>query len=335
MKYRFNSIVATLFFIPLFLLIHCSFGEKNKDPEWPDEAKRITIKSTLDGNLQNALFYVPPEEKERAVPLLVALHTWSNDWLQPNIEFYDLCKERGWIMIHPNFRGPNNTPDGCGSPKAVQDIVDAVSFVVREYNVDESRIYLSGQSGGGHMSLLMAGKHPEIWAGVSSWVPITDLTAWYHESLERANRYAPYIEASCGGVPGSSDLVDEQYRSRSPINFLHKAEAVPIDINAGIHDGHTGSVPISHSLHAFNVLAKINGHKEKYLDKKLIESFVNDEAVPEELRGERIDDATYDKKVLFRREAGPVRVTIFEGGHEIIYRAAFDWLSRQRKSDKT
>ena len=333
MKYRFKSIVSSLFFIPIIFLMYCGSGEEKTDADWPDAVKRITIKSTLDGNLQDALFYVPPEEKERAVPLVVALHTWSNDYLQPNIEYYNLCKERGWIMIHPDFRGPNKTPDGCGSPKAVQDIVDAVSFVVRESNVDESRIYLAGGSGGGYMSLLMAGKHPEIWAGVSAWVPITDLTAWYHESMERGNGYADNIKASCGGVPGSTDIVDEQYRNRSPVYFLPRAGGVSIDINAGIHDGHTGSVPISHSLYAFNVLAQTNGLKEKSIDKKLIESFVHDEAVPEELRGERVGDAVYDNKVLFRREAGPVRITIFEGGHDIIYRAAFDWLSRQRKKE--
>ena len=181
------------------------------------------------------------------------------------------------------------------------------------------------------MSLLMAGKHPEIWAGVSAWVPITDLTAWYNQSRERGNGYADNISASCGGVPGSSDKVDEQYGDRSPVYFLPGAGGVSIDINAGIHDGHTGPVPISHSLYAFNILARTNGLKEKSIDRKLIESFVKDEAVPDKLRSERVDDAVYEKKVLFRREAGPVRITIFEGGHDIIYPAAFDWLSRQRK----
>ena len=45
----------------------------------------------------------------------------------------------------------------------------------------------------------------------------------------------------------------------------------------------------------------------------------------------KVDDKTYDKKALFRRTANPVRVTIFEGGHEILYSPAFEWLGKQKK----
>ena len=49
--------------------------------------------------------------------------------------------------------------------------------------------------------------------------------------------------------------MDAEYRKRPPLTHLDKAASVSIDINAGITDGHKGSVPISHSLRAFNVLA--------------------------------------------------------------------------------
>ena len=88
---------------------------------------------------------------------------------------------------------------------------------------------------------------------------------------------------------------------------------------------------LSHSLYAFNVLAKTNGFEEKMIDRNLIESFVINDAIPEELREERINDASYTREILFRREAGPVRITIFEGGHDILYKPTFEWLSRQSK----
>jgi len=37
-------------------------------------------------------------------------------------------------------------------------------------------------------------------------------------------------------------------------------------------------------------------------------------------------------KVLFRRAAGPARITIFEGGHEMDVQAALDWLAGQAKA---
>ena len=53
---------------------------------------------------------------------------------------------------------------------------------------------------------------------------------------------------------------------------------------------------------------------------------------PAELAAEREDDPDYgEKAVLFRRTAGPSRVTIFAGGHEGIAQAAVNWLARQRK----
>ena len=34
---------------------------------------------------------------------------------------------------------------------------------------------------------------------------------------------------------------------------------------------------------------------------------------------------------IFRRASGNTRVTIFEGGHEIVHQAALNWLAKQRK----
>jgi len=303
--------------------------------KWPDEVKYIKIKSSLDGVEQEAMFYVTPageKKSDKVVPLVVALHTWSSDYAQiDGIEYYKRCKDRGWILIHPDFRGPNKNPDACGSPKAVQDVLDAVDYAISNANVDKSRIYLVGASGGGYMSLLMAGKSPGIWAGVSAWVPISDLTAWYYECKDRNLKYADEIIESCGGVPESSDEVALQYENRSPVNFLSNAAGLPVDINAGIHDGHTGSVPISHSLNAFNILAEVNGLSKKVISKDLIESFVENEAVPEKLKKEKSEDRSYSKEVLFRRTANPARVTIFDGGHECLHDAAFEWLNRQKK----
>ncbi len=116
------------------------------------------------------MFYAPGSET--AVPLIVALHTWSGDYKQGYhgaIEKW--CIANGWAYIHPNFRGPNNRPEATGSELVVKDIVSAVEYVKGVTKIDESAIYLVGASGGGYTSLLMAGRHPEIWAGVSADSP--------------------------------------------------------------------------------------------------------------------------------------------------------------------
>jgi len=56
-------------------------------------------------------------------------------------------------------------------------VFDAVAWMKKNYNIDDKRIYLTGSSGGGHMTLQMVGNHPELWAAASAWVGISDLRA--------------------------------------------------------------------------------------------------------------------------------------------------------------
>ncbi|MHC4482293.1 MAG: alpha/beta hydrolase family protein, partial [Planctomycetota bacterium] len=127
--------------------------------------------------------------------------------------------------------------------------------------------------------------------------------------------------------PGTSAEVDLQYTKRSPITYLEKAKGLPLDINAGIKDGHTGSVPVSHSLIAFNLVAL----ERDRISEEDIQFLTERAGVPPHLK-KPLSDATYGKKVpLFRKNSGKARVTIFDGGHEIIYEAALTWLSKQKK----
>ncbi|MHC4572600.1 MAG: alpha/beta hydrolase family protein [Planctomycetota bacterium] len=299
----------------------------NDELAWPGEVKEIRYFSSADASLQPALFYAP-RTTEEAVPLLVALHTWSGNYKQRmSVPYARWCIEKRWVFIHPHFRGPNWTKEATGSELVVADIVSAVDYARAHAKVDADRIYLVGASGGGYTSLLMAGRAPHIWAGVSAWVPISDLRAWYHECEKAGRRYANHIVKSCGGPPGTSAEVDLEYKKRSPITYLKKAKGLPLDINAGIKDGHTGSVPISHSLRAFNLVA---AEKDRICEGD-VRYFVEKAQVPPRLK-EKLSDPAYGEKVpLFRRVSGKARVTIFDGGHEIIYEAALTWLSKQRK----
>jgi len=225
------TVTATATLLACAALASAQQGTATADAAKAKEAARmaeaakytVTITSSKDASAQQALLYVPPEaapdQKGRAAPLLVALHTWSADYTQC-VEYLLQVRQRGWALVAPNFRGPNQRPDACVSSLAIQDVLDAVEHAGKHARVDESRIYLMGYSGGGHMALMMAAAAPRTWAGASAGVPITDLAAW----------------------------------------------------------------------HAENVAA-----------------------------------------VLFRRVAGPVRVTIFEGGHGCEIPASLHWLSRQRR----
>ncbi len=294
------------------------------------DRRLVRVTSSIDGTEQPCYVILPAgfDPEGAAVPLLVSLHTWSGDVKQRDPAMEAEADRRGWICLCPNFRGVNDSPDACGSPKAQQDILDAVDWARKTYPVDPTRIYLTGASGGGHMAMLMAGRYPDRWSAVSAWVGISDLAAW-HDRHARG-RYGAMLRRCCGGAPGASEAVDEQYRLRSPKTWLHRAVDVPLDLAAGVHDGHTGSVPIRHTLDAFNLVARAQG-LPGVTEKEIAELSRPEGRLESPRPGDQPDDPSFGRAIYLRRTAGKARVTIFEGGHERIAAAAAEWLSRQAR----
>ena len=190
------------------------------------------------------------------------------------------------------------------------------------------RVYLAGTSGGGHMSMLMAGHHPNRFSAVSAWVGISDLAEWYrfHVKDGKPQRYAQMILSSLGGAPGVDAARDADYRDRSPLFHLHRVGDLPIELLSGIRDGHTGSVPPSHTLRAFNVIAKAHGTEQITDDE--IESLATRGGTMPALSTEK---AAAKREVFLHRSSGNARVTIFDGGHEGLPGPACDWLAKQQR----
>ena len=263
-------------------------------------------------------------------PLVVCLHTWSADQTQKSFDRYAaLAADRNWHAIFPNFRGPNWQADGCGSDLVVSDLEDAVEFVKSTCAVDPARVYLTGGSGGGHCSLLMAGRRPDLWTAVSAWCPISDIALW-HQQTRRFGKghavYADHIESACGGDPAESAEARKEARKRSPLTWLPNAVSrLPVDIGTGIHDGHRGSVPVGQAIRAYNTLAA----PADRISEEDIARIENEEKIPDHLKAGSGDPAYGSHTVYLRKQSNLVRLTLFEGGHDMIADAAFDWLSRQ------
>ncbi|WP_170319765.1 alpha/beta hydrolase family protein [Polyangium spumosum] len=290
--------------------------------------EEVEITSSLDGTRQRALFYDPGRDEPR--PLLVALHSWSENYLQ-NIGIpYGIFAERnGWVMIHPDHRGPYRTPHSVASELALGDVLDAVAYARRRARIDTSRIYLVGYSGSAMTSLVLAGRHPEIWAGVVSWVPIYDLVDWYgHLRSNMPDRhYAHEVAAACGGAPRPGTPAEEECRRRSPRSHLRGARGrVNVYLGVGIWDQ---LVPPDHALRAFNDLAA----PEDRVPEGAIVRIKKTRSIPEAL-GIPDPRPLYDAakaKVVFERTSERATVVVFLGGHDVIYNAGLSWLGEQRR----
>lgn len=292
----------------------------------------VQIRSSLDGKSQPVRFWAPVSAKSRSTVLFVFVHSWSSDYKQDNSKWQREAVKRNWIFIHPNFRGANVSREACGSKFARQDILDAMDWACRVFKVDRSRIYLCGVSGGGHMSMLMAGHHPDRFSAVSAWVGISDLAAWYKFHLKdgKPQKYAQMILKSLGSPPGTSEAVDADYRDRSPLFHMKNVGDLPIDIFAGVNDGHTGSVPVTHSLLAFNEIAKAHGNDVVSEDE--MQSLRKNRKLHQPTPTDNGRDPVLGRDLKLRRTSGNARVTIFDGGHESVPAAALEWLVRQRRA---
>jgi pimeloyl-ACP methyl ester carboxylesterase len=310
-----------------------SAGHDEISPSRLPETLQAETVSPLDGANQPLLYWAPPEAETQETPLFVFLHSWSSDYLQDNEKWLRACVEHRWIWLHPNFRGVNHSPKACGSKFARQDILDSIDFMCRKFKVDRSRIYLAGVSGGGHMSLLMAGHHPDRFSAVSAWVGPTDLADWYQHHCKEGQpqKYAQMIAKSLGGKPGESPEIDRDYRDRSPVFHLHRSGDLPVSIWAGVEDGHSGSVPVSHSLRAFNAVATGHGTTDGLVTESEIEQLVKNRklAVPQTTTGEI---KGLDREILLHRHSKDSEVIIFDGGHESLPEAAFAWLGSKRRA---
>lgn len=291
-------------------------------PEWRRRFR--TLKSSADGSRQPFYWYDPGVTNK--VPLVVAFHSWgaSCHWTSPAMGVQAYCERQGWAMVYPNFRGPNVRPDACGSELACVDVLDVIEWAQKERAIDADRIYLIGGSGGGYFSLLMAGRFPEIFAGAAAFCPITDLARWYRDGR---SHYPKNIAAACGGTPEESPY---EYSKRSALTYLSNARVnrLPIYIVTGIHDGHTGSVPVGHSIRAFNTLAD----EADRISEADIAEIERTEKVPEALAFKGRDPFYGSKTPIWlRKTSANARLTIFEAGHDGNTAAGLDFLSRQRR----
>lgn len=205
------------------------------------EQKEILVKSTLDSSMQPSLFYKSETNEKR--PLLVGLHTWSHDRFNQINNMLPYARKYDFNLLLPEFRGNNLKKNpictqACGSDYAKKDIKDAIDYVIEKENVDIENIFLLGLSGGGHMSLLMAGFCPEYFKAIGAYVPITDLEKWTKQN----KNYCEHVFACC------NNDVDEM-RKRSPLSYVEKIAKSNLKIFHGKFDP---VVPVSHSLELYN-----------------------------------------------------------------------------------
>lgn len=307
-------------------------AELSRWNEQVPEVKDIEIPASADGASQKALFYDSGSDQQK--PLLLVLHSWSTDYLQNiDIPIAQFAVANDWVFMHPDFRGQNDgRPESTASELAISDMQDALDYARENANIDPQRIYLLGYSGGAMNAMHLASRHPDVFAGVSLWVPVYDLIAWYEWNDSQGAKYAGEIADACGGAPEQGTDAHAECLERSPRSRLQDVRGeFPVHIAHGLGDE---TVPPEQALRAFNDLAE----EDDRIAPELIEQLNAERSIPEALRERSIhQDGDYPRfeeanaEVVLHLQSGPAELVIFEGEHDMLYRPGLDWLARQRK----
>jgi len=293
--------------------------DDTRQADWSKDFEIVEIKSSKDNSIQKSYFYKSKSNEPK--PLIVSLHTWSGYYNQ-NDDLAAICKQKDLNYIHPDFRGANWTTNACCSELALSDIDDAITYALNNSNIDTTKIFVIGVSGGGYATLSAFMKSKHNINKFSAWASITDLISWYNESKIRNSSYAENILDCTSSKDG---LNTENAKQKSPIYWntpTEKLKNSKLFIYAGIYDGIQGSVPITHSINFYNKLltdlsvTDTLKYVSTYETLKLLEQ--------RKPLGEFGNIA--GRKIFLRKDFENLSLIIFEGNHEILTEFALNEL---------
>jgi acetylxylan esterase len=136
--------------------------------------EEITNFGSNPSNLKMFL-YVPDKVKTHPA-ILVGLH-WCHGTAQAYFngnQYHSQADTSGFIMICPGCYSSDSCFD-VHSPEALKHngggdplgIISMIKYVIQNYNADSARVFVTGHSGGGMMTNVMAGSYPEVFNAAS------------------------------------------------------------------------------------------------------------------------------------------------------------------------
>ena len=209
----------------------------------PDGFVRLAYRDEVDGSPQYCRAYLPANyDPAKKWPLVIQMHGynpanpvyvrwWAADGRYASIDT-EFSNHQQVIYMEPHGRG-NAQYLGMGD----SDVVHAIVEAKRLFNVDEDRVYLTGDSMGGWGTWEIANRHPDLFAAI-----------------------APVF----GGSDYHSRMTEEELAKLSPVDrFLNEKEStwsmsegllnIPIFVHHGDADQ---SVNVEYSRWAVRLLQR-------------------------------------------------------------------------------
>ena len=137
-----------------------------------------------DKDMEYAVYVPKSYDKEKATPLVVVLHGLGSNPKQilgypgmvDQAEKYGTIlgapmgyNSRGWYGNKPP-RSRKTEPANLGE-LSEKDVMNVLELLLKEFNVDQDRVYLTGHSMGGGGTWHLGIKYPKLWAGLAPIAP--------------------------------------------------------------------------------------------------------------------------------------------------------------------
>ena len=190
---------------------------------------KFTEFKARDGKMVPAKLYFPAGfDKAKKYPMVVFVHGagylqnvingWNNYYRE--FMFNQLLTQKGFVVLDIDYRGSagygrdwrTDVYDFLGG-KDYEDHVDGIDFMVREYNVDVTRVGTYGGSYGGFMAAMLAMRSPDRIKAAAALRPVMDWKNYY-----AAN---PFYTSQRLGDPKKNP---EAYKRSSPIAYAAQLE---------------------------------------------------------------------------------------------------------------
>lgn len=221
--------------------------------EKADAAKIVHLDDLVYGRVHGAGLLADvayPESKEK-LPAIISVH--GGRWRGGHKRDGSTIKVDQWAAFGFFALSIDYRLVGCSPvPACYQDLQCAIRFVhanAEKYNIDPDRIYLMGQSAGGHLVSLAATLGDGPFPRTGGW---DDASNKFRAVISVAANYElTTLDWGVIWTPAEGDAIEAR-KFASPVNHVRK-DMVPLMI---LHSDNDKSVPIENALGMVEALKK-------------------------------------------------------------------------------
>lgn len=200
-----------------------------------------------DGMPLSGWLYRPARQRVSGAkpgPTLLYFHGGPEGQTRPDYQFlFGPLVDAGITVFAPNVRGSSgygrlfsHADDRYGRYAAIDDAADCAIFLCRQGLADPDRVYVSGRSYGGYLTLASLTFHPDLFAAGIDICGMSDLESFFRNT-------EPWIAVAAYTKYGHPESDRELLADLSPIHRIDQVRA-PLLV---VHGAHDTNVPVSES----------------------------------------------------------------------------------------